>query len=312
LCSEFHGFLLTLPQGLLTSAHTSISGEMPMKIVCNLLVALCLLCLTASANAAMYAATAAGGAGELYIMNQANGAVLQDVGPLNSAAAVNYPITGLAFNPVTGVLYGSTGNSDPTVAARLVTINPATAQVTEVGLFNAGNVGNPSTMADLAFDSAGNLYGVGSIGGPQLYSINTATGQATVIGGTGLTSTSGGGLAISPAGNFLGTPTSSRFGTYNPVTGAFTLIANPTKPVGGAYAALAFDGSVLYGLDLGPDSTGKPSEIVTIDPATGAITDLGASVPQLDAIAFTVVPEPASVAMLAGVSLMLLGGRRRS
>jgi hypothetical protein len=214
------------------------------------------------------------------------------------ALNINYPITGLAFNPITGLLYGSTGNSVAATAARLVTINPLTAQVTVIGSFNAGNAGNPSTMADLAFDSAGNLYGVGSIGGPQLYSINLLTGQATVIGSTGLTSTSGGGVAIG-AGGIFGTPTSSRFGTYNSGTGAFSNIANPALPVGGAYAALDFSGNTLYGLDLGPGPN-LLTHLVTIDTATGAVTDLGGSVSSLDAIAFSSVPEPSSAALILG------------
>jgi hypothetical protein len=260
----------------------------------------------------LYASTAAGASGELYIINAANGAVVQDVGPLNDASSVNYPITGLAFNPNTGVLYGSTGNNSA-VPAQLVTINPATAAVTVIGSFNAGPVnsgGTPATMADIAFDAAGNLYGVGSIGGPQLYSINTVTGQATVIGGTGLTSTTGGGIAISSSGVFYGTPTAGRFGTYNSVTGAYTNIANPVKPVGGGYGALDFDGSVLYGLNVGAGSP-PPSHLVTIDPTTGAVTDLGASVDSLDAIAFAPVPEPATIVLFLGPASMGLLARRR-
>src|SRR5262245_54405388 len=196
----------------------------------------------------LYAATSAGGPGELYIINQATGAVVQDVGPLNDALSTNYPITGLAFHPTTGVLYGSTGNAGA-VDALLVTINPATALVSVIGAFNAGPVnsaGTPATMADLAFDSAGNLYGVASIGGPNLYSINATTGQATLVGPNGVSSsTTGGGVAISSGGVFYATPTSSRFGTYHSGTGTFTNIANPAKPLGGAYGALDFDGSVL-------------------------------------------------------------------
>jgi hypothetical protein len=289
---------------------------MSMKTVSLLLCALGTLVLTSSADAAvLYASTAAGAPGELYILNPANGAMLQDVGPLNDALGGNYPITGLAFNPVTGVLYGSTGNSQAGTEARLVTINPATARVTVIGSFNAGPVnssGTPATMADLSFDAAGNLYGVGSIGGPQLYSINPATGQATVIGGTGLTSTTGGGLAISAAGTFFGTPTASRFGTYNTTTGAFTNIAAPVRPAGGGYGALDFDPSgVLYGLNVGSGSP-PPTHLVTIDPATGAVTDLGTSVSSLDAIAFAPIPEPATAGVLFGSLILLSGARMRA
>lgn len=254
----------------------------------------------------MYAASAAGGSGELYIINPANGNLVQDVGPLNDSLLVNYPVTGLAFHPVSGLLYGSTGNSVLATAAKLIVINPATAQVTVIGAFNAGPVngsGTPATMADIGFDAAGNLYGVGSIGGPQLYSINIGTGQATVIGGTGFSSTSGGGLAISPGGVFYGTPTSSRFGTYNTISGAFVTITNPTKPVGGAYAALEFDeNGVLFGLNLGPGPT-LANHLVTINPVNGAVTDLGPSdLTSLDAIA--VIPEPSTTVLLLGAAVV--------
>jgi len=183
--------------------------------------------------------------------------------------------------------------------------------VTPVGAFNAGPTntgGTPATMGDLGFDSAGNLYGVSSIGGPNLYSINKATGQASLVGSNGtLTSTSGGGLAISPGGVFNGTPTSTRFGTYNSGTGAYTNIAAPTRPVGGAYAALDYDGSTLYGLDLGPGPA-LTTHIVTINPATGAVTDIGASVAALDAIAFQ-VPEPSTLLLIAAAAMV--GGMRR-
>ena len=235
---------------------------------------MCVFSLAARAEAGpLYAATAAGADGELYILNKATGAVVQDVGPLNDATGANYSVTALAFHPTTGVLYGATGNANTAAQAVLLTINPATAQVAVIGAFNAGPVsggGNPATMADLDFDAAGNLYGVGSVGGPNLYSINLATAQATLVGPNGVsTSTSGGGLAISSGGVFYGTPTSSRYGTYDPTTGAYTNITNPTKPAGtGAYTALAFDGAILYGLNTGPGSP-PPTHIVTIDPSDG-------------------------------------------
>ena len=182
-----------------------------MKIFRTLFCLLAMFFVSASASAqSLYASAAAGATGRLYRLNPATGAVLQDIGPLNDVTGLNYPITGLAFHPTTGVLYGSTGNNPATTAARLVRIDPATAQLTVIGSFNAGptnSSGTPATMADLSFDSAGNLFGVGSIGGPQLYSINLATAQATVIGGTGLTSTTGGGIEFSSTGSILPTAT---------------------------------------------------------------------------------------------------------
>jgi len=277
-----------------------------------------MLALTSRADAStLYASAASGGTGELYILNQSTGAVVQDIGPLNDATGLNYGMTGLAFNPLTGVMYGSTHNlsvakgGDPATVARLVKINPATAQVTVIGQFNAGNAGTPATMTDLAFDAAGKLYGIGSVGGPQLYSINEITGQATVIGNSGLTSTGGGGLAISPSAKFYATPTSSRFGTYNSATGVYTNIATPTKPVtGGSYAGLGFDAGVLYGIYSAPGSP-PPTYLVTFDPVTGVATSLGTSANSLDAIAFQ-VPEPAAFGLLAIGVTMLLARRRHT
>lgn len=270
------------------------------------------LALAGQVQATLYGATASGAAGNLYVLDPTNGSVIQNVGPTNDSLATNYPITGLAVHPITGVLYGSTGNNPSATAALLLTIDPVTALVTVIGSYNAGPTntgGTPATMTDLAFDAAGNLYGIGSIGGPQLYSINTATAQATVIGTTGLTSTTGGGLDINLSGQAYGTPTASRFGTYDLVTGAYTNIADPVKPGGGAYAALAFDeNGVLYGLNSASGSP-PPTFLVIIDPATGAVTSLGGSVTSLDAIAFT-VPEPGSVAILL-VSGCIAMTRRR-
>ncbi|HEX6960224.1 MAG TPA: hypothetical protein VF175_00035 [Lacipirellula sp.] len=285
-----------------------------MKVLQLVLCALSLLGLGVRVDAAvLYGATASGAAGRLFRLDPATGAQLQDVGPLSDAAGTNYPITGMAFHPTTGVLYGSTGNNPQATAALLVTIDPATALVTVVGAFNTGitnSSGTPSTMGDIGFDAAGNLFGVGTIGGPQLYSIDAATAQATVIGNTGLTSTTGGGLAISSAGIFYGTPTASRYGTYDSTTGAYTNITNPVKPGGGgAYAALDFSpAGVLYGLNSAPGSP-PPTFLVTIDPATGTVTSLGGSVQSLDAIAFR-IPEPSVLMLLVPAAVALVRRRR--
>src|SRR3954464_11147653 len=58
----------------------------------------------------LYASPSAGGPGELYIINQSTGAVVQDGGALNDVNNVNYPIPGLAFSPVGGIHHALTGN----------------------------------------------------------------------------------------------------------------------------------------------------------------------------------------------------------
>jgi hypothetical protein len=267
----------------------------------RILFCLCILAvLVPSAEAlTLYGSTSAGGPGELWIIDPTTGAGVQDVGPLNDATNKNYAVTGLAFSPITGVLYGSTGGKTGTL---LLTINPATALVTVVGSFNTPS---GATMADIAFDQSGNLFGVGSSGGPNLYSINLSNGQATVVGPSGLPAvpgTSGGGLAISPGGIFYGTPTTTQFGTYNPTTGAFTYIATPAQPAGStaSYSALAFSGNTLYGLNLG-----TPTHLVTITPS-GSVTDIGTSVNLIDGVAFQpIIARPALSIKQAGGSVLI-------
>jgi len=265
------------------------------------LCSLLMTCVTIpQANAStLYGATSAGGPGELWIINPTNGAAVQDVGPLNDTNGVNYAVTGLAFNPLTGALYGSTGGRTGT---ELLTIDPGTATVTVIGSYDYNAAGN-ATMSDIAFDQSGHLFGIGSVGGPTLYSIDLSSGLATAIGVSGLPpATSGGGLAISPGGIFYGTPTTFEFGTYNPTTGAYTHIADPARPAGqgASYAALAFDGNTLYGMNLG-----TPTHLVIIDTA-GNVFDLGTSVASLDGIAFRPVLAKPSLKIqksVFGVSL---------
>ena len=202
-----------------------------MRFFKRLIFGVCGLIAIATTNSAsavdLYAATASGAAGELYKLNQADGSVVQDIGPLNDASSVNYGMTGLAFQPSTGVLFGSTANNVPATAAKLVTINPATGLVTVIGGYG---VATGSTMTDLAFDpTSGVLYGIGSNGGAHLYSINTTTGAATIVGSSGLTFTNGGGVAVDSTGTIFGTPLPANFGTYDKVTGVYTDIANPRQ-----------------------------------------------------------------------------------
>ena len=271
-----------------------------LKTLPFIFCALSVLALATQADAStLYGATSSGH-GELYILNPATGSPLQDIGALNDVTGLNYSVTGLAFDPGTGVLYGSTGGASGT---KLLTINPATASVSVVGSFSAGS----ATMTDLSFDQSGNLWGITSSGGAKLASINKVTGAATVMAASGVSFTEGGGLAISSGGVFYGAPIPGEYGTYDSTTGAYTHIAVPATPVssGSSYGALAFDGSTLYGDNLAPGSGGGLTHLVKIDPTTGNVTDIGASVTHLDAIAFR-VPEPGTIALLLCTGLISL------
>jgi len=94
------------------------------------------------------------------------------------------PIGGIAFHPITGVLYGVTSGSS---IAELVTILPSSGAATSVG-FTFGIYGTVE-MSSLEFDMEGQLISGGDDG--NLYEINTITGAATLVGPLGVTKVSG-------------------------------------------------------------------------------------------------------------------------
>ncbi len=90
---------------------------------------------------------------------------------------------GLAFDPTTGILYGSIGGFQPVAPDAIFTINPSTGAKTLVGTTGLGGTYGNSTP-DIAFDQAGNMYGVKG-GGSSVnvfFSINKSTGAGSVIG----------------------------------------------------------------------------------------------------------------------------------
>src|SRR5690242_14674095 len=97
------------------------------------LIALCAFVHTGHAQSILYGTTGGpSNPGNLYTINPATGFATL-VGPLVDSGQAHYAITGLAIG--NGVLYGSTSASSPTAPGELVTVNPATGQVTTVGAF---------------------------------------------------------------------------------------------------------------------------------------------------------------------------------
>lgn len=88
----------------------------------------------------------------LHILSPATGEVIQTIGP------IGFPnVTGIAFHPITGLLYGvtsgfTTGPGSPIFGAELITIDRVTGQGTLVANFNNADID------DIAFDSTGTLY----------------------------------------------------------------------------------------------------------------------------------------------------------
>ncbi len=196
-------------------------------------------------------------------------------------------VEAMAFNPTTGVLYG-------TNQGRLGTIDRATGLFTAVGPATRNGAGSAGSQAidnidGLAFDAAtGSLFGCERRGGNNadlLVRLNPATG-ALVANAFGnnvtyavLTTTAGvqcDDLAIHPTtgvlyGAFNGGATGSRIGTIDKSTGAVTLLtglvtasdANLDDVLGLSFTA----SGTLYA------STGTNGRLASIDLTTGAGTN---------------------------------------
>ena len=132
--------------------------------------------------------------------------------------------TGLTIDPVSGTAYISSTTD-------LFTIDLTTATTTAVGTM--GTAGG--LVIDIAMDCNGALY-AHDIGDDSLYSVNTATGAATVIGGTGLAANFAQGMDFDNDDGQLygfvytggGTNT---FGTFNLATGAVSALST-NSPLG--------------------------------------------------------------------------------
>jgi len=114
------------------------------------------------------------GADELFQVDLATGSAV----PLVS---VEPNMVGMAFDPITGALYGVEWNNFSGID-NLYTIDVAGATSL------VGSLGLGVGVGDIHFDAAGNLFGVvGGGAGPNSYvAIEKTTGAATVIGPTGI------------------------------------------------------------------------------------------------------------------------------
>ncbi len=229
----------------------------------------------------------------LHIMDPTTGLVITTIGP------IGFRVTGLAFHPTTGVLYGSTNNKSNSRDS-IITIDITTGAGTLVGPTGRG------AMGGLAFDASGTLYGWNGgfqFGTDDLHTINLATGAATLVGdfgaftsGNGLAFTSDGTLFLDPRCDpaFSSVPCSggAAFGlaTINPLTG----LQVGTLPLSGVssqqfFNAMDFDPDT--GLLFGISRFVPLWALMSIDPVTGQVTQIGPEqfANRFDGLAFQVV-----------------------
>ncbi len=120
---------------------------------------------------------------DLYMVDEVTGATTL-VGP------TGFAIRGLAFDPTTGVLWGSDGGGgfggQPADGIYTIDINTGAATL-------VGKTGLGGSTADIHFDQQGNLYGTkgGGMNLNNLISIDKATGAGTVIGPIGFLAVAG-------------------------------------------------------------------------------------------------------------------------
>ncbi|HYR21968.1 MAG TPA: autotransporter outer membrane beta-barrel domain-containing protein [Chthoniobacterales bacterium] len=230
----------------------------------------------------LFGAVGGGTLSDLFILNPANGSVIADLGP------TGFSITGLRFDPTTGILYGSTANVGPSRGS-LITLNPITGTGTLVGSFGIAN----HTMADITFTKNGTLYGWAEPQRDDLHIINKATGAATDVGNAGI-STFGSGLSANSKDvlYYTGSGGTGPLRIIDKATGLPTTVATLSgAPLGnGPINALAFNSAdVLYGVQ---GTFGGATHLITINTVTGVITDLGTSLNGLDALAFLFSNDP--------------------
>jgi hypothetical protein len=216
-------------------------------------------------------------------------------GAMTSVGAIGYAVTGLAFDPTTGILYGSTSGNSAANPHSIITIDPLTGAGTLVGDLGLGAGHN---AADIAFNAAGDLFGWDSHGNTSstqgLLAINKATGAGTHIGSPGII-TNGDAmdfdlsdvLWLLPEG--AGAAFLATYYVVDPATGAVTDQFPPNHvgfaPIDGNLVAGSFDTSGVFFVVLS-GSGGASVRLVTFDTATGAFTDKGAMDTNTDALAW--------------------------
>jgi hypothetical protein len=240
------------------------------------------------AQEVLYAAVGSNGKGGNLYMIDPGTAAMTVVGPIvNASGGLPIAVTGLAFHPLNGKLYGVTsgsgqGGGNNSVLKSLVTIDPTTGVATVIG-----SLGSLSA-SDISFRSDGTLFGYqagGQGGGSRsMLTINLTTGAATAVGTTGYTGTAGGGLAFGPSGilylSAIGG--NATLDSLNTTTGAI-IPGGPTMfgaPVtgGGVMNSMKFNAAgILYAINSDQNVVTTTNYLVTInpDPGSGTVAPVG-------------------------------------
>lgn len=225
---------------------------------------------------------------------------LVQVDPVTGAVVSAFPIqqgiiiSGMAYNPTTGVLFGSSTSYGGDSLYKIDTTTGAYTLVRSLGHYFPGLAVQPGTHA---------LFGMTLDG--DLYTIDTNTGMSTMVGGDAALS-SAHGLVFSPTGVLYASDTAgsgtSKLFRVDPSDGSASFIGVIPRDY---VVSLAFDGTgSLYGCDNGAGS------LVKIDPNTGSASTVGAFGNNNGHLAIEFVPEPQALLMLTLIGPLLARCRR--
>ncbi len=177
-------------------------------------------------------------------------------------------VEGAAYNPVLDVFYISTNDT----FANVRKLYSVSASGGVASTFIADLSGTTAVINGLAFDAGSQtLYGIAQATG-ALYTIDTGTGAATLVGGSGGTI---GALDFDgTTGTLYGIDDSagaSKLVSIDPATGAQTLIGTLGAGIADCNGLAAMADGSLYTINAATD------QLLSINKATGAATVVGAT-----------------------------------
>ena len=214
-------------------------------------------------------------------------------------------------------LYGITFNSVAGSAQNFGTINQATGVHTTIAAMDNGAAADETNWADLMIAPNGTFYALAVSGAPpaavnRIYSVNPATGVATLMSTLNLTAGTVIDCAVDANGIMYGNDfTRDILVRIDPVTGVTTDIGATGQNASFAQG-MDFDWSdnTLYATIYTGGGTGTYS---TFNLATGAATSLLSTTPwnaEMEMAINSPIPEPASIALIGLAGLGLVRRRR--
>lgn len=260
------------------------------------LAILATLCAASAAAQSLYASSMRtysdpgyhGVEGNLYLVDRET-ASTRLVASFNVSGKTPVGLDGLAIHPRTGVFYGITAATSAVIPKSLVIVDPTNGNVTVVGDLGL-------TASDIEFASDGTLY-AWLPETRQIGTIDIDTGRVTARGKPVERGASKGGFTlIGPDKAYVATTGGA--GTLDVIdirTGE--LVTGPQltgAPFPDLINGLALQHGILYAINT---NFGRSTQanLVTIDPQTGKVTNIGALPNDTDAIAFGPATAPRDV-----------------